>query len=127
MTYVYPNGVFAQEEIFNKSNITITIYKKTSSFYEIIVCGELYILFLFLATSGLDSFMASSLVQTLASLAHGSKKRTIIMSIHQPRSDIYKLFDNVMVMGNGKMVRILFIYFVIFIFIYIGVGYLSFF
>lgn len=55
-------------------------------------------------TSGLDSHSASSLVQTLEALAHGKNKRTIIMSIHQPRSDIYHMLDYLMVFAAGHVV-----------------------
>eukprot|EP00026_Physarum_polycephalum_P002228 Phypoly_transcript_02233.p1 GENE.Phypoly_transcript_02233~~Phypoly_transcript_02233.p1 ORF type:complete len:928 (+),score=87.47 Phypoly_transcript_02233:85-2784(+) len=55
-------------------------------------------------TSGLDSYSASQLLQTLHKLAHGEKKRSIIMSIHQPRSDIFRLFDNLIVFAHGHAV-----------------------
>jgi len=55
-------------------------------------------------TSGLDSYSASSLITTLSNLAHGVKRRTIIMSIHQPRSDIYHKFDYLMVLSKGRLV-----------------------
>jgi ABC-type multidrug transport system ATPase subunit len=55
-------------------------------------------------TSGLDSYSASSLIQTLQNLAHGKKNRTVIMSIHQPRSDIFYMFDNLMVFSHGRAV-----------------------
>jgi ABC-type multidrug transport system ATPase subunit len=55
-------------------------------------------------TSGLDSYSASNLLHTLHSLAHGEKKRSIIMSIHQPRSDIFHLFDNLIVFAHGHAV-----------------------
>lgn len=55
-------------------------------------------------TSGLDSYSASSLIQTLQNLAHGKNKRTIVMSIHQPRSDIYHMFDYLMVFAAGHVV-----------------------
>eukprot|EP00026_Physarum_polycephalum_P002149 Phypoly_transcript_02154.p1 GENE.Phypoly_transcript_02154~~Phypoly_transcript_02154.p1 ORF type:complete len:902 (+),score=77.77 Phypoly_transcript_02154:193-2898(+) len=55
-------------------------------------------------TSGLDSHSASLLLQTLHNLAHGEKQRSIIMSIHQPRSDIFHLFDNLIVFAHGQAV-----------------------
>ncbi|XP_072367109.1 ATP-binding cassette sub-family G member 8 [Scyliorhinus torazame] len=50
-------------------------------------------------TSGLDSFTAHNLVMTLSRLARGN--RLILMSIHQPRSDIFHLFDLVVLLSSG--------------------------
>ncbi|XP_032881411.1 ATP-binding cassette sub-family G member 8 [Amblyraja radiata] len=50
-------------------------------------------------TSGLDSFTAHNLVMTLSRLARGN--RLIVMSIHQPRSDIFHLFDLVVLLSSG--------------------------
>ncbi|XP_055495990.1 ATP-binding cassette sub-family G member 8 [Leucoraja erinacea] len=50
-------------------------------------------------TSGLDSFTAHNLVMTLSRLARGN--RLIAMSIHQPRSDIFHLFDLVVLLSSG--------------------------
>ncbi|KAB5589912.1 hypothetical protein CTheo_6655 [Ceratobasidium theobromae] len=59
-------------------------------------------------TTGLDSFTAYSLLQTLSSLArgneHGLGKRTVIMSVHQPRSDAWDLFDRIVVLSKGDVV-----------------------
>ncbi|KAJ8308063.1 hypothetical protein KUTeg_012937 [Tegillarca granosa] len=52
-------------------------------------------------TSGLDAFTAHHLVETLAKLARNN--RTVLMSIHQPRSDIFELFDVIMIMSRGKV------------------------
>ncbi|XP_041352326.1 ATP-binding cassette sub-family G member 8-like isoform X2 [Gigantopelta aegis] len=60
------------------------------------------VLFLDEPTSGLDSFTAHHLVETLARLAHNG--RTVILSIHQPRSDLLDLFDKVLLMSKGQMV-----------------------
>ncbi|KAL8617303.1 hypothetical protein ACOMHN_061017 [Nucella lapillus] len=60
------------------------------------------LLFLDEPTSGLDSFTASHLVSTLSQLARN--RRTILMSIHQPRSNIFELFDLVMLMSRGRVV-----------------------
>ncbi|KAL5008818.1 hypothetical protein ScPMuIL_014399 [Solemya velum] len=53
-------------------------------------------------TSGLDSYTARSLVSNLADLAHQGK--AVILTIHQPRFDIYKLFDNVGILSMGQVV-----------------------
>jgi len=61
------------------------------------------ILFLDEPTSGLDSYSAHGLMQTLMHLAR-TKKRTILMSIHQPGSNIFALFDNLLLLCHGKQV-----------------------
>lgn len=43
------------------------------------------------ATSGLDSFMAHNVIQSLKSLV--KQGRTILCTIHQPSSDVFELFD----------------------------------
>lgn len=43
------------------------------------------------ATSGLDSFMAHNVIQSLKSLV--KEGRTILCTIHQPSSDVFELFD----------------------------------
>ncbi|XP_066450943.1 ATP-binding cassette sub-family G member 8 [Eleutherodactylus coqui] len=50
-------------------------------------------------TSGLDSFTAHNLVITLSRLARGN--RLVLLSIHQPRSDIFQLFDLVLLLSSG--------------------------
>ncbi len=51
-------------------------------------------------TTGLDAATAFQLVATLKSLA--VKGRTIICSIHQPRSEIWQLFDHVLLLSKGS-------------------------
>jgi ABC-type multidrug transport system ATPase subunit len=53
-------------------------------------------------TTGLDSFTAHNLVEYLVKLA--AQGRTIICSIHQPRSDIFQLFDSIMLLARGHIV-----------------------
>ncbi|KAM5292598.1 ATP-binding cassette sub-family G member 8 isoform 2-T2 [Ctenodactylus gundi] len=53
-------------------------------------------------TSGLDSFTAHNLVKTLSRLARGH--RLVLISLHQPRSDIFRLFDLVLLMTSGTTV-----------------------
>lgn len=60
------------------------------------------LLFLDEPTTGLDAHSAFLLVQTCRRLAH--KGRTLVMSIHQPRSDIFFLFDSVVVLSRGQTV-----------------------
>ena len=51
-------------------------------------------------TTGLDASTAFQLVITLKALA--VKGRTIICSIHQPRSEIWQLFDHVLLLAKGS-------------------------
>uniref|UniRef100_G3T259 ATP binding cassette subfamily G member 8 n=1 Tax=Loxodonta africana TaxID=9785 RepID=G3T259_LOXAF len=53
-------------------------------------------------TSGLNSFTAHNLVRTLSRLAKGN--RLVLISLHQPRSDIFRLFDLVLLMTSGTTV-----------------------
>ncbi|KAF1945804.1 P-loop containing nucleoside triphosphate hydrolase protein [Clathrospora elynae] len=51
-------------------------------------------------TTGLDSTSAFQVVKTLRTLAQ--KGRTIIVTIHQPRSEIWDLFDHVILLTRGS-------------------------
>ena len=53
-------------------------------------------------TTCLDSFASYNLIETLVNLCR--KGRTIFVSIHQPRSDIFKLFDSVILLSKGKTI-----------------------
>lgn len=61
------------------------------------------ILFLDEPTSGLDSFNASNVVECLVTLAK-DYNRTIIFTIHQPRSNIVALFDQLVLLAKGRTV-----------------------
>uniref|UniRef100_A0A915DJD5 ABC transporter domain-containing protein n=1 Tax=Ditylenchus dipsaci TaxID=166011 RepID=A0A915DJD5_9BILA len=52
-------------------------------------------------TSGLDSSMAESVVNVMQKLCRSG--RTIICTIHQPSSIIYRKFDRVMFIANGHL------------------------
>ncbi|CAG2174480.1 unnamed protein product [Oppiella nova] len=52
-------------------------------------------------TTGLDSFMAENIVQVLKTMA--SEGRTIICTIHQPSSQVFELFDNLLLMADGRV------------------------
>merc|ERR1711959_173277 len=61
------------------------------------------ILFLDEPTTGLDSTNAATMVEALALL--GGQGMVIVLSIHQPRSDIFRLMDKVLVLScYGEMV-----------------------
>lgn len=60
------------------------------------------VLFLDEPTTGLDASSAFQLVRTLKNLA--SKGRTVVVTIHQPRSEIWGLFDNLILLSRGSPV-----------------------
>ncbi|KAF0392430.1 ABC transporter [Gigaspora margarita] len=61
------------------------------------------ILFLDEPTSGLDAYNAYNVVESLVTLAR-DYRRTVICTIHQPRSNIFALFDQLLLLGNGHMI-----------------------
>lgn len=50
-------------------------------------------------TSGLDAFTASSIIEVLQKMAMES--RTIVLTVHQARSDIYPQFGNILLLARG--------------------------
>ncbi|CAH1154007.1 unnamed protein product [Phaedon cochleariae] len=52
-------------------------------------------------TSGLDSFMALNVVQVLKTMAQGGK--TVVCTIHQPSSELYAMFDKLLLMSEGRV------------------------
>ncbi len=52
-------------------------------------------------TSGLDSFMAESVVTVLKSMS--VQGRTIICTIHQPSSEVFALFEQLLLMADGRV------------------------
>uniref|UniRef100_A0A8D3DLT9 Broad substrate specificity ATP-binding cassette transporter ABCG2 n=1 Tax=Scophthalmus maximus TaxID=52904 RepID=A0A8D3DLT9_SCOMX len=74
--------------------------KRTNIGMELIIDPS--VLFLDEPTTGLDASTANSVLLLLKRMAsHG---RTIILSIHQPRYSIYRLFDTLTLLVSGKMV-----------------------
>ncbi|KAK1245801.1 hypothetical protein MKX07_004870 [Trichoderma sp. CBMAI-0711] len=61
------------------------------------------ILFLDEPTSGLDAYNAYNVVECLVTMAK-NYKRTVIFTIHQPRSNIVALFDRLILLAQGKLV-----------------------
>ncbi|GMR33739.1 hypothetical protein PMAYCL1PPCAC_03934 [Pristionchus mayeri] len=51
-------------------------------------------------TTGLDSYMAESVVNVLSRIAHSG--RTVLCTIHQPASQLYALFDSVVFLAGGR-------------------------
>jgi ABC-type multidrug transport system ATPase subunit len=61
------------------------------------------ILFLDEPTSGLDAYNAINVVECLVSLAE-KYNRTVVFTIHQPRSNIVSLFDHLLLLAGGRVV-----------------------
>lgn len=61
------------------------------------------ILFLDEPTSGLDANNASNVIECLVRLSR-DYQRTLIFTIHQPRSNIVSLFDKLVLLANGEMI-----------------------
>lgn len=61
------------------------------------------ILFLDEPTSGLDAYNARNVVDSLVKLAKDFN-RTIVFTIHQPRSNIVSLFDKLLLLSEGDLI-----------------------
>lgn len=57
------------------------------------------VLFLDEPTSGLDAFTASSIIEVLRGLAE--EGRTLVLTVHQSRSDLFQYFHNVLLLARG--------------------------
>uniref|UniRef100_A0A3B1JSZ0 ATP-binding cassette, sub-family G (WHITE), member 2a n=1 Tax=Astyanax mexicanus TaxID=7994 RepID=A0A3B1JSZ0_ASTMX len=74
--------------------------KRTNIGMELIIDPP--VLFLDEPTTGLDASTANSVLSLLKRMSnHG---RTIILSIHQPRYSIYRLFDSLTLLAGGRQV-----------------------
>ncbi|KAJ3117086.1 ATP-binding cassette sub- G member 1 [Phlyctochytrium bullatum] len=74
--------------------------KRTAMAMEMITNPS--VLFLDEPTSGLDTFTAYSVIRTLKNLA--ATGRTIIATIHQPSSEVFHLFDDLLLMADGRVI-----------------------
>uniref|UniRef100_A0A672L1H9 ATP-binding cassette sub-family G member 2-like n=1 Tax=Sinocyclocheilus grahami TaxID=75366 RepID=A0A672L1H9_SINGR len=74
--------------------------KRTSIGMELIFDPP--VLFVDEPTTGLDASTANSVLMLLKRMANSG--RTIILSIHQPRYSIYRLFDSLTLLVGGRMV-----------------------
>ncbi len=72
--------------------------KRTAVANELVTAPSM--LFLDEPTSGLDSTTALLLVQTLRSLC--DRGMTIVCCIHQPRENIFMLFDRLLLLASGR-------------------------
>lgn len=74
--------------------------KRTCTAMELIANPP--ILFLDEPTSGLDTFTAFTVVKSLSKLA--KQGRTIIATIHQPSSEVFHLFDDLLILAQGNVI-----------------------
>ncbi len=72
--------------------------KRTNIGIELLSGASL--IFLDEPTSGLDAFQAMNVMESLWTLSSGG--RTIITTIHQPRSSIFKMFDILLLLSEGN-------------------------
>lgn len=60
------------------------------------------ILFLDEPTSGLDAYTAHSITKLLVDYAHNG--HTVVATLHQPSTDIFNLFDDLLLLNDGKVI-----------------------
>jgi ATP-binding cassette subfamily G (WHITE) protein 2 len=75
--------------------------KRTSIGVELITDPNL--VFLDEPTTGLDSFTATSVMESLGDLAR-KENRTVVSTIHQPNTDIFDMFDRLVLLAKGKII-----------------------
>lgn len=75
--------------------------KRTSIGVELITDPNL--VFLDEPTTGLDSFTATSVMESLGDLAR-KENRTVISTIHQPNTDIFDMFDRLVLLARGEII-----------------------
>ena len=68
-------------------------------------CGDelLQLLFLDEATSGLDSFLAESLMTSLREYSRQGKGRMVIATVHQPSAAIFNSLDQILCLSGGRL------------------------
>lgn len=74
--------------------------KRTSIGVELVTNPSL--IFLDEPTTGLDSYTATQVMKMLSKLAKSG--RTVVQTIHQPNSEIFGLFDKLMLLSCGKII-----------------------
>ncbi len=75
--------------------------RRTSIAFELI--SDPQVIFLDEPTSGLDSLTSYIICSVLKKLANNQNK-TVVMTIHQPNSEIYKLFDELLLLLDGRLI-----------------------
>ena len=64
---------------------------------------ELYLLLIKEPTSGLDAALALQVMTTLRSYA-ADQNKIIVITIHQPSSQIFHMFQNVLLLADGQVI-----------------------
>ncbi|KAI0685355.1 P-loop containing nucleoside triphosphate hydrolase protein [Cytidiella melzeri] len=93
-TTVGGSGTTGQKGISGGEKRRLSIGCVLVSFPSVLILDEV--------TTGLDSFTAYHLLLTLSRLSR--KGRTILISLHQPRSDAFYLFNSILLMSRGSVV-----------------------
>lgn len=75
--------------------------KRTSIAFELI--SDPQVIILDEPTSGLDSLTSYIIVDYLKHLAK-TQKKTVFMTIHQPNSEIFQLFDRLILLVEGNLI-----------------------
>lgn len=75
--------------------------KRTSIAFELI--SDPRVVILDEPTSGLDSLTSFVIVRHLRELAH-LRGRTVLLTIHQPNSETFALFDRLLLLAEGRLV-----------------------
>jgi hypothetical protein len=75
--------------------------KRTSIAFELV--SDPQVVFMDEPTSGLDSLTAYVIVWYMKKLTH-NRNKTVAMTIHQPSSEIFSLFDDLILMVEGRLV-----------------------
>jgi len=98
--YHVTNHVISCDKSHQGSDKLVLKKQRVSIGVEIITQPS--ILFLDEPTSGLDSYAAYSIVNTLKDLA--KLGCTVISTIHQPSSEVFHLFDRVLLLTSGRLI-----------------------
>lgn len=85
---------------YSSHTLSYDVKKKISIGIEIITNPSL--IFMDEPTTGTDSNVAKRIITVIHSLIRSG--RTVIASIHQPTSEIFKLFDKLMILSSGKVI-----------------------
>uniref|UniRef100_A0A914ZAT0 White protein n=1 Tax=Panagrolaimus superbus TaxID=310955 RepID=A0A914ZAT0_9BILA len=88
--------------IGNRYDKSISLGEKKRLSFACEVLTDPSILFCDEPTSGLDAFMAKQVVKALQDLANEGK--TIVLTIHQPSSQIFNMFNKLCLMALGQMI-----------------------